>query len=94
MGLEVDKNAMIRNRYNRIPPKTKREREIHNQDDTKTKPAQANSQWDSSFEGQSVFEQRGKKESRAYDELLQVKCPKEVEPFLYFLIELIQNPNF
>ena len=54
---------------------------------------QANSQGDSSFEGQRIFEQRGKKESRAYEELLQVKWPKEVEPLLYFLIELIQNPN-
>ena len=36
----------------------------------------------------------GKKESRAYDELLQIKWPKEVKPLLYFLIELIQNPNF
>ena len=34
------------------------------------------------------------KKSRAYDELLQVKWLKEVEPLLYFLIELIRNPNF
>ena len=59
----------------------------HPQDGTKTKTAQAKSQEDSSFE------QREKKESRAYDELLQVKWPKEVEPLLYLLIELIQNPN-
>ena len=31
---------------------------------------------------------------RACDELLQIKWPKEVKPLLYFLIELIQNPNF
>ena len=35
-----------------------------------------------------------KKESRVYDELLQIKWPKEVNPLPYFLIELIQNPNF
>ena len=90
VGLEVDKKAMIRNRYNRIPHpalNTKRERDTHNQDGTKTKTAQAKSQGDSSFEGQRVFKQRGQKESRAYDELLQIKWPKEVEPLLYFLIE-------
>ena len=31
------------------------------------------------LEGQRVFEQRGKKESRSYDELLQIKWPKEVK---------------
>ena len=46
------------------------------------------------IEGQRVFKQWGKKESRAYDELLQIKWPKEVKPLLYCLIELIQNPNF
>ena len=43
---------MIRNRYNRIPHpalKTKRERDTHNQDGTKTKTAQAKSRGDSSF---------------------------------------------
>ena len=44
-------------------------------------------------EGQRVFEQRGKKESRAYDELLQINWPTEVKPLLYFLTKLIQNPN-
>ena len=34
------------------------------------------------------------KERRAYDELLQIKWPKEVKPLLYFLTELIQNANF
>ena len=97
MGLEVDKKATIRNRYNRIPhpaQNTKREKNTHNQNGTKTKTSQAKSQRDSSFEGQRVFEQRGKKESRAYYGLLKVKWLKEVEPLLCFLIELIQNPNF
>ena len=96
-GLEVDKKAMIRNRYYQIPHpalNTKQERDTHNQDGTKTKTAQAKCQGDSSFEGQRIFKQRGQKESRAYDKLLQVKWPKEVEPLLYFLKELIQNPNF
>ena len=34
------------------------------------------------------------KRNRAYDELLQVKWPTEVEPLLYFLIELLQKSNF
>ena len=46
------------------------------------------------FEGKRVFGKREKKGSRAYDELLQIKWPKEVKPLLYFLIELIQNPIF
>ena len=35
-----------------------------------------------------------KKESRACHELLQIKWPQEVKSLVYFLIELIQNPNF
>ena len=31
------------------------------------------------LEGQRVFEQRGKQESRSFDELLQIKWPKEVK---------------
>ena len=46
------------------------------------------------FEGQRAFEQRGKEESRAYDELLQIKRPKEIKHRLYFLLEWVQNPNF
>ena len=46
------------------------------------------------LEDKRVFEKREKKESRAYDELLQIKWPNEVKPLLYFLIELIQNLNF
>ena len=46
------------------------------------------------LEGQRVFKKRGKKESRAYDELMQINWPKEVKPLMYFLIESIQNPNF
>ena len=76
MGLEVDKTeATIRNQYNRIPHpalNTKRERGTHTEDGTEIKTAQAKSQGDSSFEGQRVVEERGKKESRAYEELLQV----------------------
>ena len=37
---KVDKKAMLRNRYNRIPhptPNTKRERDTHNQNGTKTR---------------------------------------------------------
>ena len=96
VGLEVDKKAMIRNRNNRIPHpalKTKRERDTHNQDGTNKNSTKEKSRGQL-FRNQRVFEQRGKKESRAFDELLQVKWPKEVEPLLYFLIELIQNPNF
>ena len=48
-------------------PKHQRGKCTHNRDGTKTNIAQAKSQGDSSFE------QRGKKESRAYEELLQVK---------------------
>ena len=95
VGLEVDKiEAMIRNRYNRIPHpalNTKRKKDTHNEDGIKTKTAQAKSQEDSSSECQRVFEERGKKESRAYDELVQVKWPKEAESLLYFLIESIQK---
>ena len=43
----VDKNAMIRNRYNRIPHpalNTKQERDTYNQDGTKIKTAQVKSQ--------------------------------------------------
>ena len=43
---------MIRNRYNRIPDpalNTKRERDTHNQDGTKTNIAQAKTQGESSF---------------------------------------------
>ena len=47
--------------------------------------------WDSKAKEYSNSER--KKESRAYDELLQIKWPKEVKRLLYFLIELIQNPN-
>ena len=32
------------------------------------------------LEGKRVFEKRGKKESRTYAELLQIKWPKEVKP--------------
>ena len=71
-------------------PKHQTGKDAHNEDGTKTKIAQAKSQGDSSFEGQRVLEERGKTEGRAYDELLQVKWPKEDEPLLlYFLIELI-----
>ena len=41
------------------------------------------------LEGQKVFKQREKKESMAYEDLLQINWPKEVKPLLYFLIELI-----
>ena len=81
VGLEVDKTeAMIRNRYNRIPHpalnyplNTKRERDTHNEDGPKTKTAQAK-------KAKEYSKSEGKKESRAYDELLQVKWPKEVAP--------------
>ena len=49
---EVDKKAMIRNRYNRIPHpaiNTKRERDTYKLDGTKIKTAQVKSQGDSSF---------------------------------------------
>ena len=52
LNYKVDQKAMVRNRYNRIPHpvlNTKRERDTHNQDGTKTKTAQAKSQGDSSF---------------------------------------------
>ena len=96
VGLEVDKTeAMIRNRYNRIPHpalNTKPERMPTMKTAPKQKQHKRKAKWGSSFEGQRIFEERGKTESRAYDELLQVKWPKEDEPlFLYFLIELIQK---
>ena len=73
-------------------PKQQTGKDTHNEDGTKTKTAQAKSKGDSSFEGQRVFEERGKTESRAYDELLQVKWPKEDEPLiLYYTEKLIER---
>ena len=49
---KIDKKAMIRNRYNQIPHpglNTKRERDTHIQDGTRTKTAQVKSQGDSSL---------------------------------------------
>ena len=49
---KVDKKAMNRNRYNRIPHpaiNTKQERDINNYDGTKIKTAQVKSQGDSYF---------------------------------------------
>ena len=48
--------------------------------------------WDSKAKEYSNSE--GKKQSRAYDKPLQIEWPNDAKPLLYFLIELIQNPNF
>ena len=53
MIVRVDKKAMIRNRYNRIPYpvlNTKRGRDTYNLDGTKIKTAQVEIQGDSSFQ--------------------------------------------
>ena len=41
--------------------------------------------WD--WKAKEYSNSEGKKESRAYDELLQITWPKEVKPLLYFFIE-------
>ena len=63
------------------------------QDGTKTKKHKQKAKGTALSKAKEYSNSEGKKERRAYDELLQVKWPKEVEPLLYFLIELIQNPN-
>ena len=97
VGLEVDKKAMSRNRYNRIPHpalNTKRERDTHNQDGTQQKQHKRKVKGTALSKTKEYSNSEGKKGVGPMTELLQVKWPKEVEPLLYFLIELMQNPNF